>query len=358
MITIKDIAKEAQVSEGTVDRVLHNRGGVSKRTEAKIKDILKKHNYSINPVASALASKNKYTIAVLIPEHSDSDIFWKSPYMGILKASNEFNSFGIQVTVYRFDQYDSSSYTSKFKSMLHSNPSMALIVPLFINETELMITELKDSNIPYVFMNIDLEGFNNIAFTGQDAYTAGYIAAKLMHSGGQSDAKYLIVYSEHNLTVNNTVLRRIKGFKDYFESQELYDAPLSLRVDDFSHMDATADTVNTFLSDHPSIHGIFVPSSRINRIVDCIDPLVLKKYKLIGFDNTPPNIACLENETVSFLISQKPFDQGYESIQLMADYLIKKKIPHGKIYLPIDILTKENVRYNDRNALQFEVEHL
>ena len=43
MITIKSIAKEANVSEGTVDRVLHNRGGVSKKTEAKIKEILKKH---------------------------------------------------------------------------------------------------------------------------------------------------------------------------------------------------------------------------------------------------------------------------------------------------------------------------
>ena len=79
MITIKDIAKEANVSEGTVDRVLHNRGGVSKKTEAKIKVILEYHNFSVNPVASALAMKNKYCIAALIPEYNESDLFWKSP---------------------------------------------------------------------------------------------------------------------------------------------------------------------------------------------------------------------------------------------------------------------------------------
>ncbi|MDA0937087.1 MAG: LacI family DNA-binding transcriptional regulator, partial [Bacteroidetes bacterium] len=39
-MTIKDIAKEANVSAGTVDRVLHDRGGVSPKTEAKIRKIL------------------------------------------------------------------------------------------------------------------------------------------------------------------------------------------------------------------------------------------------------------------------------------------------------------------------------
>ncbi|MAR43951.1 MAG: LacI family transcriptional regulator, partial [Flavobacteriaceae bacterium] len=42
MTTIKDIAREAQVSPGTVDRVLHNRGGVSLETSNRIRKILKK----------------------------------------------------------------------------------------------------------------------------------------------------------------------------------------------------------------------------------------------------------------------------------------------------------------------------
>ena len=32
-MTIKDLALKAKVSPGTVDRVIHNRGGVSKKTE-------------------------------------------------------------------------------------------------------------------------------------------------------------------------------------------------------------------------------------------------------------------------------------------------------------------------------------
>ena len=58
-MTIKDIAIKAKVSTGTVDRVIHKRGGVSKRTRTNIKNIIKKNNFKINSVASALAKKKR-----------------------------------------------------------------------------------------------------------------------------------------------------------------------------------------------------------------------------------------------------------------------------------------------------------
>ena len=50
-MTINDIAILAKVSTGTVDRVIHNRGGVSKKTEIIINDlrglILKLFKYNV-----------------------------------------------------------------------------------------------------------------------------------------------------------------------------------------------------------------------------------------------------------------------------------------------------------------------
>ena len=58
---------------------------------------------------------------------------------------------------------------------------------------------------------------------------------------------------------------------------------------------------------------------------------------------------------VSILISQKPFDQGYETVNFVTDFIItKKRTPNNKIHLPIDILIKENVDYNERNEFAFE----
>mgnify|MGYP006136489565 FL=1 len=51
-MTIKELAAKAKVSVGTVDRVIHKRGGVSKKTEIIINNLIKKYNFKINLVAS------------------------------------------------------------------------------------------------------------------------------------------------------------------------------------------------------------------------------------------------------------------------------------------------------------------
>lgn len=55
-IRIKDIAQMAEVSVGTVDRVLHGRTGVSEASRKKVENILKQLDYQPNMYASALAS--------------------------------------------------------------------------------------------------------------------------------------------------------------------------------------------------------------------------------------------------------------------------------------------------------------
>ena len=58
-IRIKDIARLADVSVGTVDRVLHGRTGVSEASRKRVEEILKQLDYQPNMYASALASNKK-----------------------------------------------------------------------------------------------------------------------------------------------------------------------------------------------------------------------------------------------------------------------------------------------------------
>ncbi len=356
MVRIKDIAEEAKVSEGTVDRVLHNRGGVSSKTEARIKKILETRNFSINPIASALAMKHKHTVAVLMPEYGETDAFWKLPHLGVLKASEEIKNIGINVVNFKFDQYDKQSYIESFNELLKMKPTAVLFVPMFLEETKQMVKQLENLNITYVFLNIDIEGFNNKSYIGQDSYSAGYLAGKLMHLCLPEASAFLIIQSKNSVSDNNAISKRITGFHNYFMANSIKVEQLSLKIDDLNNSTDTQQQIDSFLKLHLSIKGIFIPSSRISTIVNCLKSENLKKLKLIGFDNTPQNIECLKNETVSFLISQKPFDQGYESVRILVDFLLKNKVPESKIYLPIDILTKENVMYNDVNQWLFEKE--
>jgi len=92
---VKEIARRANVSIATVDRVLHNRSGVSEKTKKKINDIIKELDYQPNILASRLASKKIISLAVLIPRVSEETDFWEAPMKGITRADSEIKKYGV-----------------------------------------------------------------------------------------------------------------------------------------------------------------------------------------------------------------------------------------------------------------------
>lgn len=66
--TIKDIAKELNVSASTVSRALKDYPGISQETKRKVKELAKKLNYRPNAVALSLRKSKSFTIGVIIPE--------------------------------------------------------------------------------------------------------------------------------------------------------------------------------------------------------------------------------------------------------------------------------------------------
>lgn len=356
MITIKDISEQAKVSTGTVDRVLHNRGGVSKRTEERIRKILKENNFKINTIARTLAIRKKFNLATLIPDFDSDNLFWRSPYMGILKAKDEVENYGVQVSNYSFDQLKPSTYLKQFGALLESEPDAVILVPTFYNETKDIVEQLDKRNIPYIFLNVDIDGFNNLSFIGQDSYESGYLAGKLMHLCLGKDCVFLTVQTRVNVNNYQAISKRIKGFNAYFNTNEIAVKSLELNFNSLKNISKLKKEIGNFLEANKDVKGIFVPSSTISIIANSIEKDKIETLSLIGFDTTEQNIKCLKEDKITFLISQKSFNQGYYSVQVMVDYLIQKKNPQPKILSPIEIITKENVEYSQRNKWTYNEE--
>lgn len=58
-IRLTDIARMANVSVGTVDRVIHNRGRVSEENIRRVKEIMEQVGYKPNLIARSLAVKSR-----------------------------------------------------------------------------------------------------------------------------------------------------------------------------------------------------------------------------------------------------------------------------------------------------------
>jgi LacI family transcriptional regulator len=68
LVTIKEVAKEANVSISTVSRVLNKSGYTSEKTKEKVFNAVKKLNYQGSLVAAAMKKKQTLTLGLIIPD--------------------------------------------------------------------------------------------------------------------------------------------------------------------------------------------------------------------------------------------------------------------------------------------------
>src|SRR5690606_35473536 len=106
---VKEIARRANVSIATVDRVIHNRKGVSDATRQKINEIIKEIGFQPNILASRLASKKTNRFAFLIPNARETD-YWQASLDGIERAYQEVKQYGVFLDRYLFDLNDNSTF--------------------------------------------------------------------------------------------------------------------------------------------------------------------------------------------------------------------------------------------------------
>lgn len=66
-ISIKEIAKMANVSVATVSRVINNNGRFSKETKEKVEALIKEYGYTTNVAAKSLRTSKSKTIGLIVP---------------------------------------------------------------------------------------------------------------------------------------------------------------------------------------------------------------------------------------------------------------------------------------------------
>src|SRR5690606_30924557 len=161
---IKEIAKKANVSIGTVDRVIHGRPGVSKKTKEKIDAIINELGYQPNLIARRLASNKLIRIATLTPKVPAETAYWEVLLSGIKQAEAEIESYGVRVEQYFFDQNDKASFNTQAARLLDSGVDGVVLTPLFIEESINFVKSCQEQQIPYVFINSDIPDVDSLCY--------------------------------------------------------------------------------------------------------------------------------------------------------------------------------------------------
>lgn len=341
--TIKDIARLAGVSAGTVDRVLHDRGEVSQVSKIKVRKVLDEINYQPNMFAIGLAAKKKYIFCCLIPAYVENS-YWHSVVRGIEKVEEELRVFNISLCFEYYDHYDENSYRQAGKRILNFAPDAVLLAPNFQSVTLELTKELHEMNIPIALVDVNPEGVNALKYVGQDSYQSGYIAAKiLMREYAAGKELVLFLSNDKENTSEIQTQRRLKGFMRLINERYggLKVHEVILNKDGEGNKHALAD----FFSNHPRVSMGVVFNSRVYQVGNYLKMSNIKMEGLIGYDLLEQNVKLLKEGIVTYLIGQRPELQSYCAVKALADKVVFKKEVEPVKYMPIDILMKDNIDY-------------
>lgn len=358
VVRIKDIAAKANVSVGTVDRVLHNRGRVSEVVRQRVLLMMQELDYEPNLIARTLGSNRTYQLAVLQPDHT-LDPYWQAPRNGIDKAARELKQYGVAVTVYSYNQTQVDSFQEQAEAATRSQPDGILIAPLFYRESLAFFARWQQQGIPYVLFNTYIAELPALSYVGQDSYQSGFLAGKLVQFGQPEPGTFLIAHIAEDVANSVHVTQKERGFRDYFAQLPTPPPPADpdpagaprkpynlLSLDLPAPADpAFARLLNRLLDEEAQLRGIFVSTSKAYEIAPYLQAYHREDIRLVGYDLLERNIHFLNEGVIDFLINQNPKKQGFRGIFALADQLVFKKEVAPLKYLPLDIITRENLQY-------------
>lgn len=344
-VTIKDIAKVAGVSRGTVDRVINGRGSVSPDVEKTILKIASELGYEKNIIASTLASNKQYKIGIVLPD-PNSDPFWALPKEGINNALELVKHYGIKVDFFDYNLFNKDEFCMQMQNAIFSKPDAILTAPTFTEESIDYMEQAERQNIPFITINTEIKHQDILCYVGQNSFNSGYLAGRLFYLRLNIGDEIIAFNLGHKLSNAQHYSDKIDGLKTYtqefgMESNQVF----FYEFEEFADSEKLKTFWNEVKEAHPRMKAIFFTNSRAYRLLGIMNQDEPKKYHIVGFDLIEPNIQFMKDGKIDFIINQNPIQQGYMGIMNFVNHYILKKPIRQLQYLPLDIVVKENVDF-------------
>jgi LacI family transcriptional regulator len=336
-MTVKDIAELAGVSIGTVDRVLYKRGRVAPKTKVKIEKIIERYQFSPNLHARSLKRNRPYHFCTVLPRRDQDSGYWGQVIEGIKSGEKVTAPLGVKSEIIEYDRYSVESFRRAVLPPLKKKPDGLIFVPIMPDTTLAFIAEIQAEGIPYIFIDANIPAMTPLCAIGQDPFKSGYLAGKLMHLFIHGDSKPLAVLDAHGEDYH--IKQRRNGFTSYAEEHNL-----SVVVQEYSGFrgtDLLLSEAESFLNKQKDLSGVFVTNAMVHRVAEAEHNK--GNLPLIGYDLLPHNRHCLEDGTITALISQQPYEQGRIAILNLYRSVVLEQIIAPRVDIPINIYIRENL---------------
>lgn len=279
MATIKDVARDAGVSVGTVSNVINGvKVGDEKRT--LVENSIKKLDYHVNAWARSLKTQRTDCVLVILPN-------LENPFFTMLLSCLEKKLSACGKQLYLCISDGDKEKEAKFIEMANQNKIDGIIGITYSNIEEYL-------NDSMLFVSLDRHFHSSIPVVASDNKEGGRVAAEILHKGGSRNLLCLMTIS----SLDTEVRKRKDGFEEYcqehdllynsieFSEKQVWSIYSSFKSKNLIHKILQLYMDNDF--GNGSVDGIFASSDHL-AIVICeelrgMGKRVPEDVQVIGFD--------------------------------------------------------------------------
>lgn len=298
-VSIRDIARECNVSVATVSRVLNNSDAVKEETRKHIKKVIDRYNYRPNELARGLYTQRTKSIGVILPEITNH--FFAKVFLEIEKAAIEYEQ-----TVFLCNTLSDNALQDFYTQRLSGKQVDGLILlGGRVNET---VTNVQYVNLlkkevfptPVVIINGKLENYyDNCASVSSDEHEAMFQAVSYLTGLGHEKIGFL--GGKKGIMSTDIKLRALK------EATNSYDYSIKnnwIKLSDYTYQGGV-DAMIELLSEKELPTAIISINDAVAAgiVNTCIGKgySVPEDFSVLGFDNssistiTMPSITTLSH---------------------------------------------------------------
>ena len=341
-VTIKMIAEKAGVHPATVDKVLHNRVGVSDEVRQRIKEIIREMDYHPNPAGRLLQKQGvRYRLAAVLVQVD------ALPFLldGIRKGIADQTGFNIELLEYTTPFYDALSQAKLIRKLTEEKVDGIVVTPIQSSSVAEAVNLAEQAGIPVVTANSDISESERLCYVGQDGEQASRVAGRIMGLllGGRGS---IAIVSSSIDTENNSyyVTVRERGFREFIQS-EYPDIRIAGIVENFEDPLITYTETRRILREHPEVAGVYVTSGGAAQVGKAVlDSGKAGNVRVITYEDYPDILELMKKGVIDVTLSSELEKQGELPVKLIMDWLVLGKKPECRtLFTDIRVLFRESI---------------
>ncbi len=337
--TINDIARVAEVSLATVDRVLNSRPGVREKTVRKVHRAIAKLGYVRDTAAANLARGRLYNFVFILP--SNDNEFLASLELQIQQLQTGLRHERTRLSFVRVAAFDPMVLAEAIDQI---DVSQVDGVAIFGPETPSVrdsIAHLKANGITVVSLVADIPSSGRDHFIGVDNVAAGRTAAQLLgRFVSPNDGKIVVLTG--SLLARDHLERRL-GF-DEVMARDFPKLQILASLEGWDDPDLVERLLSTVLAETSNIMGIYSAAAGNEGLLRVLKGSGLKqKPAVVAHELTPLSRGALNNGIFDAIISQDPGHLIRSAVRVMRAQKDCLPINVAQERIRIDVYLKENM---------------